>query len=65
MLTREEVEKQIDEIYAEALTKLRAIEHEQDELIKKFITKLKEEKAKNEQDKIRTLREELLAKDNF
>lgn len=65
MLTSEEVQKKIDEIYDEAFVKLRELEHEQDEVIRKFMSKLKEEKIKNEQEKIRKLREELLAKDNF
>lgn len=64
-MTEEEVKKEIDKIYDEAFNKLRALEHEQDVIIKRFMDKLKEEKIKNEQDKIRKIREELLAKDNF
>ncbi|MCX6747549.1 MAG: hypothetical protein NTW98_01200 [Candidatus Nomurabacteria bacterium] len=64
-MTEEEAKKEIDKIYDEAFNKLRVLEHEQDVIIKRFMDKLKEEKIKNEQDKIRKIREELLAKDNF
>lgn len=64
-MTKEEVEKEIESIYEEALEKLRTLEHEKSEVIKQFMDKLKLEKIKDEQERIRKIREELLARDNF